>query len=184
MSKEPLVNRIHASKLLWDLCKIIHYAGFPYRELAQRVKPLVEQHGAKKVSAALVEIATHVGWRTMLNAQARQACFAVLGPAPEQWDWYYTNGLGEPTPRPFEHQTPPVIPPAQFDPFLDSLTRLVWTELEVKLKDARSRNATDDAQAVESEMIRRGMDVPQEQTEAPKPAQEASKGKRTRKKKE
>jgi len=73
MSKGPLVNRIHESDLLWDLCKVIHYVGFPFIELAVKVKPLVEQHGARKVSAALAEVAVHIGWRTMLSQEARKA---------------------------------------------------------------------------------------------------------------
>ena len=192
MSKESLVTRIHASPLLWDLCKVIGYVGFPFRELASWMKPLVDQHGARKVSLALAEVAIHVGWRTMLNPQARKACFAVLGPAPEQWDWYYTNGLGEPTPRPPEHQTPPVISEREIDPILDSLTRLTATELDMKLQLSRAilqRNAPDHEQQVarntipriESEMIRRGQDIPPEEKAEAQPAEEKS-VKRKRKK--
>ncbi len=176
MSKS-LVSRIFEDSLLWQVCKIVSYAGFPFRELAAKMKPLADQYGVRKVSAALSELCGHVGWRTMLTPQARTACWGVLGPPPEKWDTYYTDAFGKPTPRPPEHQTPPVIPPPQPDPFLESLTRLVYAELAQKLQDARKRMDASDAAAVASEMLRRGMDIP-----APEAAQEKS-TKRPRKKK-
>ncbi len=174
MSKESLVTRIHADHLYWHICKAIHYVGFPFRELAARMKPLVDQHGSRKVSQALAELAVHVGWRTMLSPQARKACFAVLGPAPEQWGWYYTDGLGNPTPRLPEHETPPVIPEREIDPILDSLTRLTAMELDMKLRQSRSnllkkapeleqQLARETIPRVESEMLRLGQDIPPEE---------------------
>ncbi len=169
MNKDSLSVRVHEDKLLWDVMKTIGYGGFAFRELSVRLKPLVDQHGARKVSSALTELASHVGWWTQLNPRARKAAWGVLGFPPESWDWVYRDGLGNPTQRPAHHQTPPVIPDPEPDPFLESLTRLVYNELEGKLKDCRRKGNTSDAQAVESEMLRRGMDVPKEEpAEAPK----------------
>jgi hypothetical protein len=159
MSKSLSV-RVHEDRLLWDMIKAIGYGGFPFRELAAKLKPLVGQYGARKVSAALIEVASHVGWVTTLNPAARKTAWGVLGFPPESWDWVYRDGLGNPTPRPPEHQSPPLIPPPQPDLFLDSLARLIYSELEGKLKEARRRNDAGDIGAVESEMIRRGMDIP------------------------
>src|SRR5947208_16837662 len=117
MSKESLAMRLSQDTLLREICKIVGYVGFHFRELSTRMKALVDQHGSRKVSAALNELVVHTGWRTMLNPQARSLCFAILGPAPEKWDEWYTTWDGKPTPRPIEHQTQPVIPDPQPDPF-------------------------------------------------------------------
>lgn len=163
MGKESLSMRVYNDHLYTTICRAVGYVGFPFRELAAKMKPLVEQHGAKKVSEALVDLVVHTGWRTMLSPQARKACWGLLGPPPEKWDTFYTTWDGKPTPRPPHHQMPPAIPPPQPDPFLDALVRLVYTELSDRLKDARMRKDVGELQAIESEMIRRGMDLPSEE---------------------
>ncbi len=192
MSKESLVSRIHADELYWHICKVIDYVGVPFRELATRMKPLIEQHGAKKVSQTLFDLAVHTGWRTKLSPNARKAAWGVLGPPSEAWDWYYTDGLGNPTPRPPEHQTPPVIPEREIEPILDALARLTATELDIKLRQSRAsllKNAPEHEQQlaretiprVESEMVRRGQDIPPEEKVEVQPAEEKP-AKRGRKK--
>src|SRR6202043_3517195 len=69
MSK-PLSTRVHEERLLWDLIKLIGYGGFYFHELFVRLKPLVDQYGARKVSVGLIEVASHVGWVTTLNPVA------------------------------------------------------------------------------------------------------------------
>jgi len=160
MATSPLSMRIFNDSLYTAICRVVHYCGFPFRELAEHLRLLVEQHGAKKVSEALFELCLHTNWRTMLKPETRKACWGLLGPPPEQWDEYYTTWDHQPLPRPPHHQTPPVIPPPEPDPFLDSLVRLVYTELEDTLKGARRRKALDEVKAIESEMVRRGLDLP------------------------
>jgi hypothetical protein len=86
------------------------------------------------------------------------------------------------------------LPPPRTDSFLESLGQLVFTELYDKLKNAK-RFAPDEVGAIESEMIRRGMDLPKEEPRPqpvpePEPGQEKKEKieeapkKRTRKKKE
>jgi hypothetical protein len=186
MDVASLIRTIHASPVHWDLIKLIGYGAFRFHELASRVKPLVEKHGAKKVSAALFELCSHVGSVTQLNPQGRLAAFSCLGPRPEQWDEYYTGVDGMPQPRPSHHQTPPVVPEPQPDPILDALTRLTATELDMKLRQCRAvlkkdapahqrQLAEETIPRIESEMVRRGQEIPLEEKDR--------NAKRTRKKK-
>jgi hypothetical protein len=175
MSKpQPLSMRVYEDKVLWDVIKAVGYGGFPFRELYQRLKPLVEEHGTKKVSAALFEVAEHAGWVTKLNPAGRKAAWGVCGFSPESWGWVYRDVFGNPQLRPPEHQVPPEIPPRQTDPILDALCRLTATELDMKLRQSRVLLRTDAAEhekhlaaetipRVESELLRRGEDVPPEE---------------------
>src|SRR5437762_1719515 len=104
MAIAKLIEKIYKERLYWDLIKTIGYGGFRSHELASRMKPLVETFGTKAVSAALCELCSHIGWITQLNPQGRKAAWCVLGPAPEQYDWFYTDGLGNPTLRPEQHK--------------------------------------------------------------------------------
>src|SRR5207249_2413940 len=109
--------------LYWSMVKLVGYGGFRTHELAAKMKPLVEKYGARKVSGALLELCSHVGWITQLNPQGRKAAWGVLGPAPEKWDEFYTDPLGRPQPRAECHKEPPEIPKVEPDPILDGLTR-------------------------------------------------------------
>ena len=50
MSKESLATRLSQDTLLREICKIVTYVGFPFRELSTRLKPMVDQYGSRKVS--------------------------------------------------------------------------------------------------------------------------------------
>lgn len=190
-NEAPLHRRVYEDRLYAAICRAVHYTGFPFRELAERMRPLVAAYGARKVAAALSALVTHQGWRTMLNPQARKACWGLLGPPPEKWDEFYLTWDGKPLPRPAHHQVPPVIPEREIEPILDALTRLTATQLDIKLRECRAalrkkvpeherQLALETIPRVESEMVRRGEDIPPEAPEAP--AEE--KPKRTRKRKE
>ena len=75
-------------RLLW---RAVGYTGFPYRELAERLRGTVKVHGAAKVAEALRELVTHTSQRTMLRTEARKWCGQLLGPPPERWDEFYTG---------------------------------------------------------------------------------------------
>jgi hypothetical protein len=151
---------------LWEICKTVHYVGFPFRQLYERMQPLVEKYGTKKVSLAIGELLCFTGWVAALKPETRKACFSVLGPAPETWDSHYRDWQGNPVKRPPGHETVPEVPQPTTDPFLDSLTRLTAEELIAKYKATVRWNTEDDRKAVESEMLRRAIEVPK--VEAPK----------------
>jgi hypothetical protein len=58
----------------------VGYSGFAFRELAERMKPLVEKYGVQKVSRAIADVCVHEHWRTQLSKEARRACLSALGP--------------------------------------------------------------------------------------------------------
>lgn len=165
MAKESLTTRIHESDLLWAVCRAVGYVGFPFRNLFERLKPLVEKHGTRKVSLAIGELLSFTGWVVALKPEVRKACFSVLGPAPEQYDSHYRDWQGSPTKRPPEHETIPDVPQPTTDPFLDSLVRLTPEELIAKHNAMVRLKSDDDRKAVESEMLRLAVEVPK--VEAP-----------------
>jgi hypothetical protein len=193
MSVAKLIGKIHGDDLFWEMVKLVGYGAFRTFELASRMKPLVEKYGPKKVSAAMFELLQHVGWITQLNPHARQAAVSCLGPAPENWESWYTGLDGKPLPRPPHHQTPPEIPKPEPDPILDGLTRKTATELDMTLRQSQAalkgekehlrQLAEETIPRVESEMVRRGEAIPPEEKEEPK-SEEAPKKKRTKKKEE
>src|SRR5205085_2082996 len=119
------------------IARAIGYVGFPARELAERLKGLIPEHGAKKLSAALFEVATFAGNRVMLNEKARPLCWQVLGPPPEKWDGFYRYSNGTPMPRPPGKEQPPLIPSGGPDPLMESLYRLTHADLSERLQTAR-----------------------------------------------
>lgn len=189
MSKEqPLWHKLYFHPLYIDLARAVGYVGFPVCELAERLRPLARQHGAKRLSAAFADVLSFAGNRVMLSEKARRLCSQLLGPPPEEWDRFYRHPDGQPKERPPGRETPPVIPEREIDPITDGLRILAPSQLEDMLKDARRKRtsklehiadlARQQVPRVESEMLRRGMEIPEE----PRPAEEAPK-KRTGKKK-
>jgi hypothetical protein len=181
---EPLVQRIYFDKLYTEICRAVGYVGFPFRELAERMQETVKAHGAAKVAAALRELLTHAGQRTMPLPEARKWCGQLLGPPPEKWDEFYRGLDGKPMKRPPGKETVPVIPPAEHDPFIAEFCRLADDELKSELWLAQRGSDTAKIQALESELIRRGVELPERPAEvekAPEPKKRGRAGKRTRK---
>jgi hypothetical protein len=106
----------------------------------------------------------------MLGEAARRYCW-LFGPPPEKWNSFYRNLDGTPLPRPPGRETPTHIPEHEIDPITQGLRMLTVTQL-VKLLRKAHRNTIkhlddlcrEQIQCVESEMDRRGMEIP----EAPK----------------
>lgn len=179
MKTQSIGMKFAFDKLYSSLGRTIYYTGFPFHELAARVRDLIEQYGAKEVAAALNEMATFEGWRVMLNKQARTSAFQLLGPPPEKWDRFYRHYDGTPAPRPPGRETPPVIPPPEIDPILDGLVRLAAVDLERIMKEARTKRhakkqheadlAREQLPRIASEMVRRGIAVPPDIPEEPSP---------------
>src|SRR5213592_4379101 len=82
--EEPLVMRIYHEPAYTDLARAINYVGCPARSLADHVRPLIEKHGVRKLSAALHALCTFEANRVMLNKEARPRCGMLLGPPPER----------------------------------------------------------------------------------------------------
>lgn len=179
MSKEqPLSLKLYFDPSFTDLVRIVGYVGFPFRELAEKVKPLIQQYGIKRVSLAITETLSFAGWRVMLNEQTRPRV-PFIGPPPETWDAYYRHIDGSPRPRPPGRETPPVIPDQVPDPFLQEIVHLTVADLIECLQAARrKKNGMEDVAGLESELIRRGSEIPPEVP--PKP--EVIGKRRTRKK--
>jgi hypothetical protein len=173
-----LTTLIYDSPIHEAVCRTVHYEGFPFRELAEKMAPLLTVYGSKRVADALTDLVTHVGWRTTLNQQARKACWGLLGPPPEKWDSFYSNWYGEAQPRPEKHKVPPVIPPPEADPFLEKLARAIYTELLTQLDSSRKMQRAEDVQRVASELVRRGLPVPPEPPKAEKKATKPRKAKK------
>ena len=196
MSKaQPLWHRLHYDPLLTELARRVGYVGFPVHQLAEKLRDLAKQHGARKLSAALLETMSLVGNRVMLNEATRRLCWQLLGPPPEKWDSFYRNPDGSPTPRPPGKESPPVIPEREIDPITDGLRALTVTQLDSMLRQAWANRtsakqhvadlAREQIPRIESELLRRGEEIPEEPSPEPtteEPPPPAKKPTRTKKK--
>jgi hypothetical protein len=182
-TEKSLGLRLYTDALLTELARTVGYVGFPTRELATHVGELARRHGARRLAAALAEVATFAGNRVMLKPQPRKLCWGLLGPPPERWSEWYTHPDGTPRERPPGREKPPEIPEGGPDSLMEGLARLTHGELQARLMTARKaaqgpKGNLTEATAVASEMLRRGMDLPPEEPEKP-----AEKPKRQRRKK-
>lgn len=189
MSVAKLIDKVYRDECYWQMIKLVGYGYFPFQELAARMRPLIEKHGAKKVSSAMFELLSHEGWWTRLSPAGKKASWGVLGPAPDS-DWAFETWDHKPLSRP----DPIVIPERQIDPILDGLTRKTATELDSTLWQSRAVLRKPDSPAhqrqlaeetiprVESEMVRRGEVVPLPEPEEEPKGEEKPK-KKARKKK-
>lgn len=127
----PLWHMIYHSPVYTEVARIVGYAGTTYRELMGKVEPLKKQFGGQAVDAAIFRMATFEGDTTcnvkplahvQLRAEARKACFQLLGPPP---DYKVTPirellGLDKPTkpepaaPKP--RKKPKAVEPAKVKP--------------------------------------------------------------------
>ena len=165
MAKEPLVMSIYFDAAFTALARAIQYVGFPARELADRVRPLTQQYGIQKISQALTALATFEGNRVMLNKEARPKCGQLLGPPPEKQLDYWQDV--KPECRPAGWNQIPDVPLGGPDQMMESLYRLTPPDLNVRFCQARRKvqhRGKDDDRiemiAVESELLRRGMELP------------------------
>ena len=164
MAKEPLVMRIYFEAVYTDLARAVNYLGYPARSLADHVRPLTQKYGVKKVSEALIALCTFEGNRVMLNREARPRCGQLLGPPPERQLDYWQDVKTECRQKGWDDV--PEIPKGGSDPLMEGLYRLGPADLNVRFCQARRkvqhRGKDEDRVemiAVESEMLRRGMDL-------------------------
>jgi hypothetical protein len=104
MPKPHLSHRIYADPAYAELARTVGYAGIEFPLAAALTERLNAKHGAEKVSRALDELIDfdHAAKVAKLKPYVRRLCFGLLGPAPEDEDWYYRNPDGSPMDQPAE----------------------------------------------------------------------------------
>jgi hypothetical protein len=95
------------------VARLVRYDEVPDDLLQPELDKLGEQFGRAKVHEAFVDVCEYVrdaqGQVTKtvrLRAKVRTACFSLLGPAPEDEDWFYRHPDGTPKPRPQRKRSP------------------------------------------------------------------------------
>lgn len=131
MDKElPLWQAIYYSPAYTEVAKIVGYAGTTYRELMEKVEPLKKQFGGQAVDSAIFRLATFEGDTTCnvkplahvrLRAEARKACFQLLGFPPEHKEVTSAEMLGldrpaKPTPSKAASKPKPKKEPKAVEP--------------------------------------------------------------------
>jgi hypothetical protein len=147
----PLILRLYHEPVLYELARVIGYAGVAIEELTARIKPLVEKFGKQAVESALYHLTTYDTYRAertvRLRQHVRQLCFQLLGPPPEHPLHEYIKGQSadipgrvrqlSPTPKAEE---PPPAWPVKEDPVTSSPPRPAGISPEGYAEDARRRN--------------------------------------------
>jgi hypothetical protein len=84
--REPLVLRLYFHPPLYELARLIGYAGLPLDEARQLVQPLRERHGRAAMKAAEAEIVRIDDQaqppRVVLTEECKRVCRQLLGPPP------------------------------------------------------------------------------------------------------
>jgi hypothetical protein len=93
MSKDqPLWHRLYFDAAYTEVARLIGYAGFQYRELADKLEPLYRRFGKAKVESVVYHLTVFDGQMTvkppplgqvMLRPDVRKLCWQLLGPPPE-----------------------------------------------------------------------------------------------------
>lgn len=97
MSKyQSLSDRMYFDPVYTEMVRIIGYAGCEYRELWDKLQPLVEQFGKPRAETAVTHLLTFDGQvggnpkplaQVMLRSEARKHAWQLLGPAPDH-PWF------------------------------------------------------------------------------------------------
>ena len=123
MAKEKaLWEIVYQSKLHMDIIMFVGYSGTTYRQLAEKMEEWKKQFPPSSVGPAVYCVTTFEGENrcnvkplehVSLRPAIKKLSFQLLGPAPEDYDWYYRHPNGEPTPEHAEKmasiQKPPEI---------------------------------------------------------------------------
>src|SRR4051812_4844960 len=101
MTKEqPLAVRLYFQPPLYELARLIGYAGLPVPEAQERVKAFAEKYGKETMAKAAEEI-VRIDESTSpptarLKDEARKACHQLLGPPPEAMEAWQQPSLPPP----------------------------------------------------------------------------------------
>ena len=113
MSREkPLWQQMYFDECYTEVVKAVGFAGCRYRELEEKLKPLVKKFGAARVEAACYDLLTYEGQATRspkplaevkLRDEARKLASGLLGLPPEH-PWHDAYRKGERIPLPWEKE--------------------------------------------------------------------------------
>jgi hypothetical protein len=85
--RQPLVVRLYFQPPLYELARLIGYAGLPAPAAKEKLRSLSERYGRAVMEAAVGEIVridrTTEPPTARLTEEARKACWQLLGPPPE-----------------------------------------------------------------------------------------------------
>lgn len=100
--RQPLSIRLYQDEALQTIARLIGYSGRSYPMSEEDTKRLYERFGKERIAAAAGELLDYDSdaKTAKLKPEIRKLCFGLLGPAPEQEDWFYRNPDGTPTERP------------------------------------------------------------------------------------
>lgn len=100
--RQPLSIRLYRDEALQAVARLVGYTGRPYPMSEEETKGLYERFGKDRIVAAADELLDYDTEAKIakLKGDARKFCFGLLGPAPEQEDWFYRNPDGTPCDRP------------------------------------------------------------------------------------
>lgn len=99
--RQPLANRLYQDEALQAIARFIGYSGRAYPLSESETRQLYDRFGKERIQAAAAELLDYDAETktAMLKPDARKLCFGLLGPAPEQEDWFYRNPDGTPSER-------------------------------------------------------------------------------------
>jgi hypothetical protein len=102
--RNKLSDRLFNEPHYRALAKAVGYAELSMDQAREKVAPLCGQFCAEELRAAEEELFDRntegEQVKIRLKPHVRKLCFALLGPAPEQADWYYRHPDGTPMQRP------------------------------------------------------------------------------------
>jgi len=100
--RQPLSIRLYQDEALQTIARLVGYCGRSYPMSEEETKRLYERFGKERITAAADELLDYDSdaKTAKLKRDVRKLCFGLLGPAPEQEDWFYCNPDGTPTERP------------------------------------------------------------------------------------
>jgi hypothetical protein len=124
--KKPMSLRLYDEPLLRAIVKLIGYAGIecPISEDAEA--RFATKHGKEAMKAAAEELVEYDTSKqpiiAKLKPEIRKLCFGILGPAPEQEEWFYADLDGMPKPTAPKATPEPVVSAEQVTGFPGPLT--------------------------------------------------------------
>ncbi len=99
-----VVEKLYTDEVYAAVARAVRYEVLVRDDMEPYLRHLEETFTASEVREAVLDVCL-VRWTekpvTMhLRPELKPHCFGLLGPAPEQEDWFYTNNDGSPRPRP------------------------------------------------------------------------------------
>lgn len=112
MAKASLCQRLYAEPPLYELARLVGYAGLAVPDAQERLKALTDKYGKEAMAQAAEEIVSIDTSSTpptvRLKDNVRKLCFQLMGPAPESPAFERVNGTaaGNDSPQPTREKRP------------------------------------------------------------------------------